>query len=233
MDAVEHRNLRRHRLEVTLAVRVGDVALASGHDDHGRMQSAEDLLVWLNEPAVPDADRGDARIGRRAVGHQSAARHPHRGDAARIDLLIEAAGPVGALLGNPVDGGDQRASRPSWRRRRGPARRRVQGLRLRARLPVHHLPVALAGHPLSARRPVRHRPVRRHLRARHRVRHFRQADRQPGSRSRVRRAPSGTSETSGRSWRNRLPPTPARRVSRYRGRPVDRWCGSPASGRAR
>src|SRR5688500_162605 len=35
IHTVEHRDLRGHRFEITLAVRIRDVALAAGDDDHG------------------------------------------------------------------------------------------------------------------------------------------------------------------------------------------------------
>jgi hypothetical protein len=172
----------------------------------------------LDEAAVPDADRGHARISRGAIGHQSAAGHAHRRDAAGLDLLVEPAR-LSLPPCDPVECGDQR--RPSvmsphrlasWRATSGPPPARAAG---RGPPPAGRPP---AVHP----RQERHRHSR-HLRPGHR--------RVPRSRQRAvshdHEAVRGElgqelREREARSSRSLLPPTPTRRVSRYRDwRPID------------
>ena len=108
MDAVEHRNPSRQCFEIAFAVGVGDVALAARNDNHRRMQAGEDLLVGLDQPAVPDADGSDARIRGNVVRHQATAGHAHRGHARGVHFLIEAAAGIRRLASKPVDRSGQR-----------------------------------------------------------------------------------------------------------------------------
>src|SRR6188768_4418873 len=129
MHAVENRNARRHDLEVALAVRIRNVRLAARHDDHGAVNAGVDLgiALILEQPAVPNPNRRDARVVRRSVRHQAAAGHTHRGNVLDVHLVVEAAVAVLALRFEPVHGSDESRTvhhREAVRRRTATAGRR-------------------------------------------------------------------------------------------------------------
>src|SRR5690606_21681409 len=75
IHAIEHRDARRHGLEILLAVAIGDVGFTAGDDDGRAVHRVEVLLAvfFAEQAAVPDAHGGHMRIMGRAIRHDPAA----------------------------------------------------------------------------------------------------------------------------------------------------------------